>query len=340
MKKIRVLVVDDSRLYRELLADGINQDPALEVVATAGDAYEARDAIIATRPDVMTLDVEMPGMNGIEFLRRLLPQYSLPVVMVSSLNEAVFDAMSAGAVDFVDKPKVQTSEALSEFVRNELNAKIKIASIAKVPVASKHHAPGPQSFGPVSGSRLIAIGASTGGTEAILSVISAFGKDTPGTVVVQHMPAGFTKMYAERLDRECEVSVREAKDGDEVKPGTVLIAPGELQMRVERHGDGYRVKCTNEGKISGHNPSVNVLFESVAAAAGKHAIGVILTGMGADGSDGLLNMRNAGAATIGESERSCIVYGMPQMAKLKGGVEWELDLEEIPDKINEILKHS
>ncbi len=340
MRKIKVLVVDDSRMFRELLAEGINRDPALEVVATAGDAYEARDAIIATRPDVMTLDVEMPGMNGIEFLKRLLPQYSLPVVMVSSLTEAVFEAMSAGAVDFVNKPQALTSEALAEFVKNELNAKIKIASIAKVPVSSKRTASGPQSFGPVSDNRLIAIGASTGGTEAILSVISAFTKDTPGTVVVQHMPAGFTKMYSERLDRECEVSVKEAKDGDIVKRGTVLVAPGELQMRVEKHGDGYRVKCTNEGKISGHNPSVNVLFESVAKAAGKHAIGVILTGMGADGSDGLLKMKEAGAATIGENERSCIVYGMPQMAKLKGGVDFELDLEDIPGKINEILRHS
>ncbi len=340
MRKIRVLVVDDSRMFREVLTDGINSDPSLEVVAAAADVYEARDAIIKYRPDVMTLDVEMPGMSGIEFVRRLLPQYTIPVVMVSSLNEAVFDAMAAGAVDFVNKPQLQSPESLELFVKNELNAKIKIASIANVPVKPRKTVRSGGGQVNASDSRIIAIGASTGGTEATLSVISSFTKDYPGTVVVQHMPAGFTKMYAERLDRECEVTVREAKDGDTVERGTVLIAPGELQMRVVKTADGYAVTCQEGPKVSGHCPSVDVMFESVSRAAGHNAIGVILTGMGADGAEGLLKMRKAGAFTIGENERSCVVYGMPKVAKDKGGVEDELSLDDIPQKIHEILKYS
>jgi len=339
MKKIRVLVVDDSRMFREIIANGINSDPGLEVVATAADVYEARDAIVEKRPDVMTLDVEMPGMSGIEFLKRLLPQYTLPVVMVSSLNSAVFDAMAAGAVDFVNKPMLQTADALEDFVKNELNAKIKIAAIANVPVLLKKVTRTGTALA-AKDNRIIAIGASTGGTEAILSVVSGFGTDVPGTVVVQHMPAGFTAMYAERLNRECAVTVREAKNGDIVTRGTVLIAPGEKQMRVNKTAEGYVIKCEEGPKVSGHCPSVDVLFESVSRAAGKNAIGVILTGMGADGAEGLLKMRKAGAFTIGEKESSCVVYGMPKVAKDKGAVENELLLEDIAPKIYEILRHS
>ena len=339
MKKIKVLVVDDSHLYREVLAEGIGRDPALEVVGTAADVYEARDLIIATRPDVMTLDVEMPKMSGIEFLRRLLPQYTIPVVMVSSLNSAVFDAMAAGAVDFVNKPSLSSPEELRAFVTNELNAKIKIAAIANVTVPLKRQTNVGHSVSADS-NRIIAIGASTGGTEATLAVINHFGKDFPGTIVVQHMPAGFTKMYADRLDRECAVKVREAKDMDYLERGTVLIAPGELQTRIIRTANGYQVRCEQGAKVSGHCPSVDVMFESVARCAGSKAIGVILTGMGADGAEGLLKMRRAGAYTIGENERSCVVYGMPKVARDRGAVEDELPLDDIPAKIYDFLKHS
>ncbi len=337
MKKIRVLVVDDSLTFRQLLVNGINKDPALEVVAVAADAYEARDEIIRTRPDVMTLDVELPKMSGIEFLRRLLPQYVIPVIMVSALNEKVFDAMAAGAVDFVNKPQAMRPEDIANFVENELNTKIKIASTAKVslPVgagtAHVRHTTGSY------GDRVVAIGASTGGTEAIFDVVKQFDKDIPGTVIVQHMPPGFTKMYADRLNRDCKVEVREAKNGDRVETGLVLVAPGDKQMRLVRVGDHFEVTCMEGEKVSGHCPSVDVLFDSVAQTAGNKAIGVILTGMGADGSNGLLAMRNAGAHTIGQDEATCVVYGMPKVAFEKGGVEVQAPLDSIAGKVYKFL---
>lgn len=337
MKKIRVLVVDDSLTFRQLLVNGINKDPDLEVVAVAADAYEARDEIIRTRPDVMTLDVELPKMSGIEFLRRLLPQYTIPVIMVSALNEKVFDAMAAGAVDFVNKPQALRPEDIANFVEYELNTKIKIASTAKVALAVGAGTGLVRHTAGSYGNKVIAIGASTGGTEAIFDVVKQFGTDIPGTVVVQHMPPGFTKMYADRLNRDCKVEVREAKDGDRVKTGLVLIAPGDKQMRLVRMGDHFEVSCKEGEKVSGHCPSVDVLFDSVATAAKDKAIGVILTGMGADGSNGLLAMRQAGARTIGQDEATCVVYGMPKVAFEKGGVEVQAPLDSIAGKVYKIL---
>ncbi|MDE7436135.1 MAG: chemotaxis response regulator protein-glutamate methylesterase [Lachnospiraceae bacterium] len=338
MAAIRVLVVDDSLMFRNLLVQGLNSDPNIEVVASAGDVYAARDAIIKYKPDVMTLDVEMPKMNGIEFLRKLMPQYPLPVVMISALNDKVFDALDAGAVDFVNKPDNLNRAQLDIFLKQELAAKVKIASTAKVGKLKRVDA------APVGGrvsiagkDRIIAIGASTGGTEAIFDVVRKFRRDIPGVVIVQHMPPGFTKMYADRLNNQCEVAVKEAQTGDKVVQGRVLIAPGDKHMRLVKVGNEYQVEVKGTDRVNGHCPSVEVLFQSVAKVARDKAIGIILTGMGGDGGKGLLEMRQAGAQTIGQNEASCVVYGMPKVAYDLGAVQYQLDLAAIPNKVYSLL---
>ncbi|WP_038287589.1 protein-glutamate methylesterase/protein-glutamine glutaminase [Acetivibrio straminisolvens] len=337
-KKIRVLVVDDSLLFREKISKGIAQDSAIEVVATASDPYEARDKIIEFKPDVMTLDVEMPRMNGIEFLRRLMPQYPIPVVVVSAVSNNVFDALNAGAVDFVTKPDLSSQRGF-DFLINELIIKIKIASTAKVGHWKREYADSKNvgSINTRTSNKIIAIGASTGGTEAIFNLLKSFPRDIPGTVIVQHMPPVFTRMYAERLNNSCLMEVREAKNGDRVCQGTVLIAPGDYHMTLKRSGAGYIVECTKGEKVSGHCPSVDVLFNSVAQVAGKNAIGIILTGMGRDGAKGLLAMRQKGARTLGQDEKSCVVYGMPKVAFEIGAVEKQASLEAIPQLVYSML---
>lgn len=338
MKPIRVLVVDDSLMFRNLLVKGLDADPNIEVVAQAQDVYEARDMIIKYKPDVMTLDVEMPRMNGIEFLKRLMPQYPLPVVMLSSLTNKVFDALEAGAVDFVNKPENMSRTQLNEFLSQELAAKIKIASTAKVGKMKRVEADAVSPGHVVGGKdRIVAIGASTGGTEAIFEVVRHFKRDIPGVVIVQHMPPGFTQMYAERLNNQCEVAVKEAKTGDRVLPGQVLIAPGDRHMRLVKVGGMYQVECNGTDRVNGHCPSVEVLFNSVAKVAGRNAIGVILTGMGGDGAKGLLAMRNAGAQTIGQDEATCVVYGMPKVAYDIGAVQHRMPLTAIAGKVYSLL---
>lgn len=339
MKPIRVLVVDDSLMFRKLLVQGLNSDPNIEVVADVEDVYAARDAILKYKPDVMTLDVEMPRMNGIEFLKRLMPQYPLPVVMISALNNKVFDALEAGAVDFVNKPANLTREQLNNFLSQELAAKVKIASTAKVGRLKRVDTTSVSSHITVAGGkdRIVAIGASTGGTEAIFEVVKRFKRDIPGVVIVQHMPPGFTQMYSDRLNNQCEVAVKEAQTGDRVMQGQVLIAPGDRQMRLVKVGDGYQVECRGTEKVSGHCPSVDVLFSSVAKAAGNKAVGVILTGMGADGAKGLLEMRNAGARTVGQDEATCVVYGMPKVAFDIGAVQQQAPITAIAGKVYDLL---
>mgnify|MGYP002073577809 FL=1 len=340
MRSIKVLVVDDSLVFRELLIQNLSRDPAITVVAAAKDPYEARDAIIRYKPDVMTLDVELPRMNGIEFLRKLMPQYPLPVVVISALSDKVFDAMNAGAVDFVGKPAITNRMQLEDFIRNELLVKIKIASTAKIGNIKKK-VPAPQSFSGTTVGKsnlLVAIGASTGGTEAIFEVVKGFGPDIPGVVIVQHMPQGFTSMYAKRLDDQCRVRVKEAQTGDTVRPGHVLIAPGgDQHMRVVKVNGVYQVECRSGPRVNGHCPSVDVLFESVAKTVKKDAVGIILTGMGGDGAKGLLAMRNAGAKTIGQDESTCIVYGMPKVAYDIGAVEQQVKLPDIAARTYMIL---
>ena len=331
-RKIRVLVVDDSMVFREVLARSIGADPAIEVVGTASDAYTARDKILELEPDVLTLDVEMPRMSGIEFVRRLMPQYPIPVVMISALNNAIFEALQAGAVDFVCKPDSGNSRSINAFI-NELIVKIKIASTAKVgPRKDESIRKRPITAVGGGGSfKLIAIGASTGGTEALNNIIKSLPNDIPGIVIVQHMPPVFTRMFAERLNNSCGLDVKEARDGDRICPGHVLIAPGDYHMTVFNTGGGdYAVKCRRGERVNGHCPSVDVLFNSVAQQCGANSVGIILTGMGNDGAKGLLAMRQNAARTIGQDELSSVVYGMPRVAFDIGAVEQQAALEKIP----------
>ena len=339
MRPIKVLVVEDSLVFRELLVQSLSKDPDIQVVGTAKDPFEARDAILEYKPDVMTLDVELPRMSGIEFLRKLIPQYPLPVVVISSLSVKVFDAMNAGAVDFVAKPSYTDRRQLENFVHNELLVKIKIASTAKISkIKKKVVQEVQQNFTSKGKNLIIAIGASTGGTEAICSVMKDYGADLPGIVIVQHMPPGFTEMYAKRLDNQCRNRVKEARTGDRVLPGTALIAPGgDKHMRVVNVGGNYQVEVVAGPKVNGHCPSVDVLFESVARVAGKDALGIILTGMGGDGAKGLLAMRQAGAKTIGQDESTCVVYGMPKVAYDLGAVEHQDKLSDIAKRTYSVL---
>lgn len=343
MAKTKVLVVDDSALMRQLLSDILGSDPELEVVGTAPDPYTAWDRIKLAAPDVLTLDVEMPRMDGLTFLDKLMGNRPLPVVMVSSLTEkgcdTTFRALELGAVDFVTKPKLDmTTGTLG--LTGELIAKVKAAARARVqrrtnrPAAAAGAAPPrPAAAGFRTTHKVIAIGASTGGCEAIVSVLSAFPPDAPGTVAVIHMPEGFTKSFAARLDRLCAVRVSEAKDGDRVVPGHVLLAPGGLHTEVMRSGAMTTVRVRNGEAVSRHRPSVDVLFQSCARELGANAAAAILTGMGDDGARGLTAMRRAGAHTIAQDEATCVVFGMPKEAIALGGAAQVLPLDHIPGQL-------
>ena len=329
-KKIRVMVVDDSILARTILTQGLGKSPRIEVVGTAFNPQDAMAKIPQLKPDVITSDVEMPGMSGIDFLKLLLPKYPVPVILVSSLNLRVFDALSAGAVDFVRKP--EAGQGNDAFI-NALTMKVISAAGAKVRQAPA----GITKAAPVAplGQRanldqvIIGLGASTGGTEATLEVLKRLPADIPGMVIVQHMPTGFTQMYAERLNRLCHMEVREAKNGDEVRRGLALLAPADYQMRIVRSGTRYTVSCAQGEKVSGHRPSVDALFFSMAEQVRCKMVGIIMTGMGRDGADGLLQMRRAGAFTIGQDKESCVVYGMPMEAYNIGAVQIQGSCEDI-----------
>ena len=336
-KKIRVLVVDDSLFSREMVVRGISADPRIEVVAVAVDPFEARDKIIAERPDVITCDIEMPKMNGIEFVRRLLPQYFVPVIMVSAISNAVFEAMEAGAVDFVVKPDVRSPKGIEAFI-SDLIQKIKTASTVKQllpkPANPSVKVPG---IAAQEAGRMIAIGASTGGTEAIYSILNALPPTVPGIVIVQHIPPVFSKMFADRLNNQTALRVKEAETGDYLETGKVLVAPGDRHMRIKKIGQRFQAECFQGDKVNGHCPSVDVLFESVAKEAGKSAIGIILTGMGYDGAKGLLSMRRKGSRTIGQDQATSIVYGMPKVAFDIGAVEMQTALGNIPNVLSGFL---
>lgn len=345
-RRTRVLVVDDSALVRDILARGLALDPELEVVGTASDPYAARDRIVQLKPDVLTLDVEMPRMDGVEFLRKLMPQYPLPVVMVSALTErgaqVTLDALEAGAVDFVTKPSADVARGLNAMLA-ELRAKVKVA--ARVDVSRFRQRAPPQAVVKpkgqtalaVSTDKVVAIGASTGGTEAIREVVTQLPRATPGVVIVQHMPAGFTRMFADRLDQLSQMDVKEAEDGDRVMTGRVLVAPGGKHMRVVRAGGIYSVEIRPGELVCGHCPSVEVMMQSVARSVGANAVGAMLTGMGHDGADGLKAMRDAGARTLAQDEKSCVVFGMPKVAFERGGAERLVPLSDIATSILRLL---
>ncbi|NNJ32810.1 chemotaxis response regulator protein-glutamate methylesterase [Bacteroides xylanolyticus] len=337
-QKIKVLVVDDSLLFRETIARAISSDPQIVIAAVATNPFEARDRIVETHPDVVVCDVEMPLMNGIEFLRQLLPQYFVPVVMVSSGSNKVFEAIEAGAVDFVAKPDMQSGKSIEAFCL-DLIQKIKAASTVKT-ARPKPEKAADRLAGKISheAGAIIAIGASTGGTEAIFNILSALPPTVPGIVIVQHIPPVFSEMFAERLNTQTALRVKEAETGDYADQGTVLIAPGDRHMRIKKVGQRYRAECFQDEKVNGHCPSVDVLFDSVAKEAGGHAIGILLTGMGYDGAKGLLGMRRKGARTIGQDQASSVVYGMPKVAFDIGAVEFQAALTGIPQVLFNLLK--
>lgn len=334
---IKVLILDDSIVFREVIARGISSDPQIVVVAKAENPYDAAEKITEFKPDVITCDVEMPKMNGIEFIRQLLPQHPIPIIVVSAINNAVFDAMNAGAVEFVSKPNVQSAQSVELFIV-DLIEKIKAAYHAQVisqPLVTQQVQ---QSDVLQNTNRVIAIGASTGGTEAVFALLKTLPKGMPGILVVQHIPPGFSRMFADRLNSQTHFTVVEGKDGDWVEPDKVIVAPGDQHMGIRKVGDKYKVTVFSSEKVNGHCPSVDVLFESMAKECKDKGIGVILTGMGYDGAKGLLSMRRKGAKTIGQDEGSCVVYGMPKVAFEVGAVEKQMPLSKIASGICNLLK--
>lgn len=333
--KIRVLLVDDSQLFREVAAKLISHDDRIEVIATAGDPYEARDKIIEYKPDVMVLDIEMPKMNGIKFLEKLIPQFPLPVVICSSTPLNAFAALEAGAVDYVCKPHITSSDELNAFA-NELIVRIKSANSATTVrsgnvvynVMHRNNARLSKS------ETIIAIGGSTGATEAVPRILCGFDSNTPPVVVVVHMPENFTAIYAQRLRQQFpELDITEARHGEYIHKGSVSIAAGKRHLRVFKDENGYFITSLAGKKVSGHCPSVDVMFESVAACGKKNAVGVLLTGMGSDGANGLKAIMDNGGYTIAQDEESCVVYGMPRVALESGAVSKQIKLDKIAEEI-------
>jgi two-component system chemotaxis response regulator CheB len=335
------MVVDDSMLARSLIMKGLSADPRIEIVGYAINALDAKNKLPKYDPDVVTMDVEMPGISGIEFLKQYLPSHPIPVILVSSLDIKVFDALEAGAVDFVRKPDAQQNSAA--FIA-ALTQKVLMAASAKVRTEPVAKQPARPLKAPLLGANaamnrvIIGLGASTGGTEATLEVMKQLPEDMPAMVIVQHMPTGFTKMYAERLNRLCHMEVREAKDGDELHRGLALLAPADLQCRVVRAGFKYVVSCKPGDKISGHRPSVDALFQSIAENVICRTVGIIMTGMGQDGAAGLLAMRQKGAYTIGQDRESSVVYGMPGVAYEIGAVTIQASCANISGVLLQHLK--
>ncbi|MGE5845030.1 MAG: protein-glutamate methylesterase/protein-glutamine glutaminase [Syntrophaceae bacterium] len=336
---VRVLIVDDSAIVREMLQRNLSRDPEIEVVGTAPDPYVARDKIVALKPDVVSLDIEMPRMDGITFLRRLMSYYPLPVIILSSLTPKggalAVEALEAGAVDVISKTG---SGDGTEDLYPELIAKLK--SAARVKPVSPRESPPRRLAMPQATNKVVAVGASTGGTVALMGLLSAMPENAPGFVIVQHMPKHFTRAFAHRLHELCEIEVKEAEDGDAVVPGRALIAPGDLHTLLRRSDSRYFVQVKNGPLVNRHRPSVNTLFKSVGKHAGKNAIGVILTGMGNDGAEGMREMKDNGGYTIAQDEASCVVFGMPKEAIALKCVDAVLSLNRIPSKILEIAQKS
>ena len=349
MKKTRVLVVDDSALIRSVMTELLSSDPDVEVVGTAQDPYIARDKIKNLNPDVLTLDVEMPKMDGLTFLQKIMAGHPMPVVMVSSLTESgcetTLRALELGAVDFITKPKIDVQHGMEE-LSQEIAGKVKAAAGARVrkrtttPVSEERiRELASQSAMIKTTDTIIAIGASTGGTEALKDLLEVLPPNTPPIIITQHMPERFTKTFADRLNELCQISVKEAKEGDSIIPGQALIAPGNYHMELRRSGARYHVTLNQNPPVNRHRPSVDVMFRSVAQYAGANSLGVILTGMGNDGAAGMLEMKKIGAFNLAQDEASCVVFGMPKEAIKAGGVDKILPLSSLPSAILSSLDH-
>ncbi len=345
--RTKLLVIDDSALIRSLLTEMINEQKDMEVVGAAPDPLVAREMIKQLNPDVLTLDVEMPKMDGLDFLEKLMRLRPMPVVMVSTLtergSEITMRALELGATDFVTKPKTAIAQGMREY-SDLIAEKIRIASKAKVASLQRIAKGGVNGAAPamlrnplISSEKLLIIGASTGGTEAIKSFLLQMPSDCPGILITQHMPAGFTKSFANRLDSLCKISVKEAIDGERVLPGHAYIAPGDKHLLLARSGANYVTKLSDAEPVNRHKPSVDVLFDSAAENAGKNAIGVILTGMGKDGAAGMSRMKDAGAYNYAQDEESCVVYGMPREAVAHGGVHEVAHLNALPKLVLDYL---
>lgn len=343
MKRVKVLIVDDSAVVRKILIEQLSLDPHIEVVGAAIDPYVARDKIVQVKPDVIVLDVEMPRMDGITFLEKLMQHYPLPVVIFSTLTpagcETALRAMDLGALDVMHKPALDVASKLQEAMV-QLRDKILAAGQAKYKFANRSLAKLPEgkTFTQMTAmikttDKVVAIGASTGGTEAIRAVLPKLPANFPSIVITQHMPERFTKSFANSLNKQSAIEVREAQNNDTVRPGLALIAPGNYHMLLKRSGARYYVEIKDGPLVHHQRPSVEVLFESVAKYAGRNAIGVILTGMGSDGAQGLLKMKDSGAFTMAQDERSCIVFGMPKVAIEVGAAQKILPLEDIPAEL-------
>ena len=340
-KKIRVLIVDDSAVVRQILSKGLAQDSGLEVIGTAGDPFVACDKILRDRPDVITLDIEMPKMDGLTFLKRLMEHYPIPVVILSSLaahgTDVALKALECGAVDVFPKPKCDVKHGLTETMF-QLAQAVKAAAHARLPNMRVNRdtpagQPRPREIPAATGLQttdgIIAMGASTGGTEALKNVLSALPPDSPGIAAVIHMPENFTQRYAERLNELCAIDVAEARDGDWVHPGRAIIARGDHHLSIVRSGARFVAQVRKGPAICHHRPSVEVLFQSVANSAAGNSMGVIMTGMGADGADGMVAMKKAGAHTVAQDEATCVVFGMPREAIERGGAATVLPIDQI-----------
>jgi len=339
LAKIKVLIVDDSAIVRKIFSEELAKYPDIEIVGAAPDPFVARDKIISLKPDVITLDVEMPRMDGLTFLRKLMKYYPLPTIIVSSLTQKggklTLEALDIGAVDVIAKPGGSysvgdMSAQLAEKIRAAARARVFRSSFRQESVSAAVEAP--RALAQTT-NKIIAIGASTGGTEALKTVLTKLPHNSPGVVIVQHMPANFTTAFAERLNSLCQISVKEAKDNDSVIPGTALLAPGNYHMILRRSGARYYVEIKTGPMIHHQRPAVDILFKSTARFAGANAIGVILTGMGADGAEGLKEMKDAGAGTIAQDEKTCVVFGMPKEAIKLGAVDRILPLDHIAAEI-------
>jgi two-component system, chemotaxis family, protein-glutamate methylesterase/glutaminase len=338
VNKIRVLIVDDSAIVRKVFSEELSKYQDIEVVGTAPDPYVARDKIVSLKPDVITLDIEMPRMDGLTFLRKLMKHYPVPTVVVSSLTtkggKLTLEALDIGAVDVIAKPGAaysvgDMSAQLAEKIRGAARARISKRTDDDSDTVGQQ----PMKALAQTSNKVIAIGASTGGTEALKTLLVQMPSNSPGMVIVQHMPANFTTAFAERLNGLCQITVKEAKDNDSVSHGTALIAPGNYHMLLRRSGARYYVEVKTGPMVHHQRPAVDVLFKSTAQYAGANSIGVILTGMGADGAAGLLDMKNMGAGTIAQDEKTCVVFGMPKEAIKLGAADKVLPLEKIASEI-------